>query len=482
MKPVRVALISSPLTEEERYGAFSGAGSSQPTFALVCLGAVAQQENADVFLLDASAKGLTVEETVEEVAAFSPDIVGISSTTAGIVASGDLARLIKKACPTVTTLIGGPHVTAIPNETLEEFGGFDIAVIGEGELTFGEILASQRDNGAINDTIPGTVVRRDGVIVMNVPRAPIESLDNLPLPAWGLLSGFPEAYRPSPMKIHRFPCATVVLARGCPNRCTFCDRSVFGNRIRSYSPDYVIAMIRDLQENYGVREILIEDDTFVISKQRVGELCQRLIDENIDISWSCLGRADRVKPDLLKLMKRAGCWHISYGVESGDPDILASVGKGERISHIVDAVKWSHDAGIRTKGFFMVGFPGETQESIRLTQKLALDLALDDISVMQLTPFPGSDIYRTAESQGTFDRDWRKMNILTTVFVPHCFTKESLEAARSSILKAFYFRPRIIMTKLVDIIKRPRLIPYMARSFVTLVNVIRSVGKDRSSE
>ena len=474
MKQLRVALISSPLTEEERYGAFSGAGSSQPTFALVCLGAVAQQENAEVFLLDAAATGLTVEAAAEEIAAFSPDIVGISSTTAGIVASGNLAQRMKKICPDVTTLIGGPHVTAIPQETLEEFPGFDIAVLGEGELTFREILVSLNDTGIIHDAIPGTALRRNGEFVMNVPRAPIENLDDLPMPAWGLLSGFPNGYRPSPMRIRRFPCATIVLARGCPNRCTFCDRSVFGNRIRSYSPGHVITMIRDLKENYGVQEILIEDDTFVISKKRVIELCQRLIDENIDISWSCLGRADRVTPDLLKLMKRAGCWHISYGVESGDPRILESVGKGERISHIVDAVKWSHEAGIRTKGFFMVGFPGETQESVKLTQQLALDLKLDDISVMQLTPFPGSEIYLTAESQGTFDRDWRKMNILTTVFVPHGFTKETLEAARSSILKAFYFRPRILMRKLIDIIKRPRLLPFMARSFVTLIKVTRS--------
>ena len=148
-------------------------------------------------------------------------------------------------------------------------------------------------------------------------------------------------------------------------------------------------MIEDLRYNYGVKEILIEDDTFVVDRKRVAEFCQRIIDGKIDITWSCLGRADRMTPELLRLMKRAGCWNIAYGIECGDETILKAMSKKLTIEpDTKQAVSWSKKAGLTTRGFFMVGFPGETHESMAATLDLATRLPLDDISVMQLTPFP----------------------------------------------------------------------------------------------
>jgi len=479
---VRVALVSSPLTLEERYGAFSGAGSNQPSFALVCLCAIALREGAKPLIVDACAGGHSVEETLREIIDFAPDIVGISSTTAGIVASGELASCIKRFNHQIITVIGGCHVSALPEETLSEFPGFDAAVTGEGELTFSEILAAVRKTGAVPETLSGAAVRRKDGILLNPPRPLIENLDELPFPAWGFLRGFPGAFHPSPARIKRFPCASVVLTRGCPSRCTFCDRSVFGNRVRAFSPAYAVAMIGDLRDNYGVREILIEDDTFIISDTRVKEFCERLISGKTDITWSCLGRADHVTPELLKLMRQAGCWHISYGIESGDRDILKSVGKRLDISQIEHAVRWSREAGLRTKGFFMVGFPGETMDSLRLTRKFAMKLPLDDISVMQLTPFPGSELYKSASLFGTFDRDWRRMNILETVFVPHGFTHTDMKKARAELLRSFYFRPGIMLKKLVETVVNPRLFIYIIGSFFALLKVLMTAGKERNGQ
>ncbi len=453
----KLALVSAPVSLEERYGALAGAASTEPSFALVMLAAVALREDAEVRIIEASARNLTVEETVDEIRSFAPDIVGLTATTVGIRAAGEVAAWIKAVNPNTLILVGGCHISALPIETMSAFPAFDLGVLGEGELTLTEILRHHRHDPVQPVGLAGTVERTTDEIRVNPPRPLIGNLDELPLPAWHLLPGFPKSFRPSPARIKRWPCASVVLTRGCPNRCTFCDRSVFGNRCRGYSPSYAVELLKDLRTRYGVREVLIEDDTFVIRRDTMQEFCERLISERVDVTWSCLGRADRVTPELLRLMKKAGCWHVSFGVESGDPEILRSVNKRLDVEEIREAVSWCRDAGLMTKGFFMIGFPGETRDSIEATRQLACALPLDDISVMQLTPFPGSDLYKTARQFGTFEEDWSRMNALNTVFIPKGFTREELDEARARMLRSFYLRPRVLARYAWRLLLRPRL-------------------------
>jgi len=433
-----------------------------------------------VTIVEASAGNLSLPETLKRILQSSPDLVGITATTSGICAAGELAQALKQSRSTRPILIGGCHVTALPEETLREFPAFDLAVIGEGETTFREILDAYSAQRITPTGLPGTVARKapDGIHI-NPPRPLISNLDELPLPAWSALPGFPRAFHPAPGRVRCRPCASVVLTRGCPNRCTFCDRSVFGHQCRSYSPDYAMRLLRDLRDHFGVREILIEDDTFVIRRPHVQEFCERLIAERLDLSWSCLGRADRVDLDLLRLMRKAGCWHISFGIESGNPDILHAVHKNLDIEQITRALGWCREAGLKSKGFFMVGFPGETPATLEETRALACALPLDDISVMQLTPFPGSDIYRTAEHYGTFEKNWRKMNALDAVFVPNGFTPETIEAARKKILRSFYGRPSILARHAWETVRHPGSAPSLFRGFGALLAMLfgrRSAG------
>jgi anaerobic magnesium-protoporphyrin IX monomethyl ester cyclase len=460
---VRLVLATAPVGSSERYGAFAGAGSTEPSFGLACLAAVAQQAGAAVTVVEASAQELSIDAALQRILAAEPDVVGFTATTSEVLRAAELAAALKVRRPAVLTVLGGCHVTALPADTLDACPAFDLAVIGEGEETLRELLDRVAGGEARPAAVAGTAVRAGGRIVVNPARAVMEDLDVLPLPAWSLLPGFPGAFRPSPGRIRRWPCASIVLTRGCPNTCVFCDRSVFGNRCRAYRPEYAVRLVRDLYERHGVRELLIEDDTFVIVKARVREFCERLIDARLDMSWSCLGRADRVDPDLLRLMRRAGCWHMSYGIESGDEAILAAMHKRLDLGQIRQAVTWSREAGLRTKGFFIVGFPGETPASLERTQRLALSLPLDDISVMQMTPFPGSELYRIAGEYGTVDRDWRRMNVLNTVFVPHGFTRADLERARSDLLRAFYRRPDVLWRQVAHVAAHPRLIPSTLR-------------------
>ena len=466
---VRLALVSAPITLLERYGDFVGAASTEPSFGLTTLAAAAREAGADVAIIEASAANLSVDAALQRVQAFSPHVVGFTATTAGVCAAAELAARLKAAAPATLTLVGGCHVTALPHETLTEFPGFDLVVYGEGEHTLVDILQRMRDGDAIPSGVPGTAERTSEGIRVNEPRALIADLDQLPLPAWDLLEGFPRLFRPSPARIKRMPCASIVLTRGCPNTCTFCDRSVFGNRCRSYSPAYAVRLLKDLRNNYGVKEILLEDDTFIIRKGNVQELCERLLADKVDITWSCLGRADRVDPDLLKLMRRAGCWHLSFGIENGDPDMLKAMNKNLDVAQIRQAVRWCREAGILTKGFFIVGFPGETEASVDASIRLARSMPLDDISVMQLTPFPGSAIYATAEAHGTFNKDWRRMNTLDTVFVPQGFTKEGLEQARSRMYRAFYLRPSAVLRYGLRIVRNPRILGDVLRGIKPLL-------------
>jgi anaerobic magnesium-protoporphyrin IX monomethyl ester cyclase len=473
---IRLALTSAPISLKERYGMFSGAANTEPSFGLVCLAAVAQRSGAEVMIVEASSQNLTVEQTTKLILEFEPDLVGITATTAGIFAAGALAQGLKEARPRIINLIGGCHATALPGETLLTFPGFDAAVIGEGEETLKDILHQMDEGDHQFRGMAGTAVREGEHVATNPPRPLIHELDELPLPAWSLLEGFPGKFRPSPARIKRWPCASIVLTRGCPNQCVFCDRSVFGNQCRAYSPAYALDLIKDLRYHYGVKEILIEDDTFIVSHRRVQAFCERIISEKVDITWSCLGRADRVSPELLSLMRKAGCWHISYGIESGDPAILMGMNKKLNIEQIKRAVVWSKKAGLYTKGFFMVGFPKESETSLSATMSLAKSLQLDDISVMQLTPFPGSQLYETAEQYGQFERDWRKMNTIDTVFVPHGFSKKDLEEARAKILGQFYLQPRVIWRQVKRIAQNPRVILGMFNGFLSFIKVTVSPG------
>lgn len=465
----RLVLASPPVTLDARYGKLAGAGSTEPSFGLVCLAAAARARGHEVAIVEASAQGLSMETAARRIVELHPTVLGLTATTSGIVAAAELAARVKSSSPRTLCLIGGCHATALPELTLTEFSAFDLAVVGEGERTLQEILSSPP--GQIPSGIPGTAERDDHRVRRNAARELIANLDDLPLPDWSLLEGFPSSFRPSPARIRRWPCASLVLTRGCPNSCTFCDRSVFGNRCRAYSPDYTLRLLKDLRHTHGVREVLIEDDTFTLSSARVRETCERMLAERLDLSWSCLGRADRVDLETLRLMHKAGCWHISFGIESGDETILRNVRKQLDTDRIRQALRWCRQAGIQTKGFFIVGLPGETADTLRKTAEFARSLPLDDITAMQFTPFPGSALYDEARKFGDFQQDWRKMNTLNTVFVPYGLTSADLEKASRRLFREFYLQPGILGRKTLHLLRNPGLTRHYMRGIAALMRL-----------
>lgn len=462
--PLKLLLATAPSLHVERYGALAGAGSSVPNLGLLLLAAAARSAGHEPQVLDAGASGLTAEEFMRRALAFSPDIVGLTTTTLEVGVAADIATELKRRLPGVCILIGGPHISAAPDETMRRFMGFDIAVLGEGEATLTELLAVIECGGEVS-SVRGLVVRQGDTLHHTGRRPYLADLDQLPPPAWDLLDGFPRNFSPPAFKTRKLSAASLVTSRGCPNHCIFCDRSVFGASCHGYSADYVIRMILELYHRYGVREISFEDDTFVTFKQRLVEICQRLIALKLDLSWSCLGRVNHVTADNLALMKRAGCWQISFGIESGSQEILKTIRKNVTIEQIRQALVLCHRAGILSKGFFIVGHPGETKETLRATIDFSLELPLNDISVNMLTPFPGTELYDRAAEFGRFDPDWSKMNMLNTVFVPHGLEQKDLEEAQKEMLRRFYLRPRVVGNYLGRLVQNPALCGSLLRGF-----------------
>ena len=472
-----IFLASAPYSLDERYGKLAPVGATLPHLGLLMLGAVLREADYTVRVVDASAQGLSYEQTLEETKKFKPHIIALTAVTPSLLKTVKLAEMMKKVFPAVPIVIGGPHFTAVPEQTLLDYPVFDYGVVGEGENTLKELVETLSADKTPLD-VSGVAFRENGKVIFGAPRPVIKDLDSLPFPAWDFLDEFPGHYHPALFKYKKLPSTQIISARGCPNKCIFCDTSVFSRQIRFHSSEYVLEMIAYLVKRFGVKEIIFEDDQFLIKRERVAEICEGLLKANWGISWCCSGRVNSVNDiELLKLMKRSGCWQVSYGIESGSQEILDFAKKGITTKQIVNAVRLTNEAGILSKGYFIFGLPQETEQSMRNTINFAKGISLNDMSAFILTPFPGSEMYDVAEKYGTIEKDFEKMNLLDVVYVPNGLSKEKLLDFQRRFMWEFYLRPRIIGNYIISVLKNPANLLNMLRAFKGFVEYSLGFGK-----
>ncbi|MBW2570230.1 MAG: cobalamin-dependent protein [Deltaproteobacteria bacterium] len=465
-----IFLANAPYFLEERYGKLARVGSTLPHMGLLMLGAVLRKSGHSVRLLDASALGLTYEETIEEIKKFRPEIIALTAVTPSIAKTVKLARIVKRIYPSIPIVIGGPHFTAVPDKTLKDYPVFDYGIIGEGEHTIVDLIETLAA-GRVPSAIPGVVIRKNGKIFFSPPREPVKNMDSLPFPAWDLLDGFPDSYHPALFKYKKLPATHIISSRGCPNKCIFCDTSVFSRRIRFHSPEYILELIDYLIKKFNIKEIVFEDDQFLLKKKRVEKICKGILKLKRNIAWSCSGRVNSVNDiALLKLMKHSGCWQINYGIESGNQKILDFAKKQITINQIKKAVKLTNKSGILSKGYFIFGLPYETEETMRNTIEFAKNIPLDDISIFMLTPFPGSEMYEIAKQHGKINKDFEKMNLLDVVYVPNGLSKKKLLYYQQQFMKKFYLRPRIIGNYIKRLLVNPLNVFNMTKAFSAFLN------------
>lgn len=448
-KQKKIILIHPPALKEKLYSHLKDAGSDLPPLGICYLAAKLRQHNYKVKLLDCQAEKLNINTAVKRVAEFKPHYIGISSYTPVFSTTNILAENLKAQLPHVPIIIGGGHITSLPNETMEKFSAFDIGVLQEGEETLINLLHALENNLPLKN-VKGIIYRQknngEQKVVKTAPQPFIKNLDSLPRPAWELLPYIPKYYSPPADSINRFPSASLITSRGCSGKCDFCNLTLFGNVVRSHSVDYVMMMINDLITRFNIKEIFFQDDTIFIHRNNLRELCERLIYGRYDLSWNCYGRVDYIKDndELLPLMKKAGCWQIAYGIETASQQILDNYQKKTTVKQIKRAVWQTHKAGIKVKGLFMLGNFLETKKTIEDTIKFIKSLPLSDFHMTYFTPFPGSKSYTLAKNYGKFNAQWENLDMFTVSFVPQGLTKKQLEYYFKKNYLIFYFRPKII--------------------------------------
>lgn len=473
MAKLHVALVNPPHSLEERYGAMKAAGNTMPSIGLLGMAAILRNEGFTVAVVDAPARGLSYSETLKETLAGAPQAVGMTAFTPSVFNAAKMAGLLKEQVPGLPVALGGPHSAAVPEETVKMFGCFDAIAIGEGEPIIAPLMKALAGRGDLSP-IPGLLFMADGKAKRTGPAALVKEMDSLPFPAWDLAPGFPGAYRPAAHTHRRLPSATMFTTRGCPEQCRFCDRSVFGNSIRGFSAGYVVNQMEALVRDWGIRDLIIYDDIFPLLKPRLLEICRLIRSRGLNLTWSCNSRVNFAEPEALAAMRGAGCWQIGYGIESGDQGILDIIGKRIKLEQVERAVRLTEEAGIRSKGFFIIGHPGETRATIRATIDFAKKLGLSDYQTCFFTPFPGTDIHREAAKYGTVVATWDKMNLLAPAFIPHGLTAGGLERLAARSYREFYLRPRIVWRYLSGIRSPYHVLQILRGGFALLSSLARA--------
>lgn len=434
-----------------------------PGIGTLVLAAVLREAGHRVHVVDGKRTGTPVDEVARDVLALEPTHVGLSATTISVHNAARIAAHVKAARPEVVVTIGGPHVSAIPERTLETFADIDYGVVGEGERSYPALIDRIAEGGDVRD-VPGLVFRDDAGVARANARAPYldgVELDQLPEPAWDLVPDFPLRFQPNVFNYRQTPVASLVTSRGCPFSCMFCDRSTSGRRGRFHSVEYVVAMCRRL-EAMGVRHILFYDDLFTVNRPRVVELCERFLAEGFRFTWSCNSHPNLLDEPTLALMKRAGCWQIAYGIESGSQRVLDVVKHEVRLPRMIETLARTRAAGIRVKGLMMMGHPTEGPDSLAETIAFLRHAPIDLVQITKFTPYPGTPAYPTIRQHGTFTEDWEAMNAMNWVFVPNGLTPEGLERALRDAYKAFYSRPDVLWGLVRTLAGEPRFLGRMA--------------------
>ena len=469
---IDILLIFPPCTLDDRYGSkkMKNIGGFLPPLGLAYLAAFIRENNFSVDIIDAATLGLTQDELIEEIRKKSPSVIGISTLTPNYHRAVGIGEKIREEFPKALTLIGGHHATLEPEKTLLENSSFDLLVFGEGEYTLLEVMQEYKkcgydrskllSNAQRLTLIKGISFRDNSVVKVNSHREFIEDLDTLPFPAWDLLPM--DRYIPLPNQYLRKPVVHMLVIRGCPFDCSFCScNAVFGRKIRKTSTSRVVESMKRAIKDYGAKEFSFWDDTITASKSWITELCNLIIDEKLDVTWTCLSRVDTISKEVLLLMKKAGCWNIFFGFESGNQQLLENINKRITPEQSKQVMQWTREAGIEVRASFMLALPGETPEMALETIKFAIELDPDYAQFCITTPYPGTKLFKEVDKYGTMHHKYSKYSLWHPVFIPHGY-KDAQEIAKMEkyAMRKFYFRLGYIFKKLRRIRSKEGIIRY----------------------
>jgi len=403
-----------------------------------------------VTVVDAQVEELSYSQLFEKITKLQPDVVGITTMTLTLIDVIKTVNLVKSISNKTTVVLGGPHVHLFPEETMN-LPGVDFLVLGEGEKTFKKLLDSIHDKDKLLN-IPGIVFSYDGEIVNTGASAVIENLDELPFPDRRLV---PYQKYNSLLAVGKVA-TSIFTSRGCPFKCTFCDRPHLGKNFRARSPENVVDEI-EICSNMGITDFLIYDDTFTVERQRVLDICEEINRRKLNVMFDIRSRVDTIDEQMIANLKSAGCQGIHYGIEAGTEKILKVLNKKISLKlakNIFDITKKNKIASL---AYFMIGNPEETIKDIRETFNVMKNLNPDYVHLTILTPFPGTQVYFDAMKSGIIARDvWRDFarNPDAKFIPPHWgqyFSREELNFLLTVGYRKFYLRPNYIFRRLLKL-------------------------------
>ena len=443
----RVLLINPPINIDKVYGNVADFSSVTAPVWACYIAALLRKEGYVVSILDAEAERLDIDTTVKKAIEWNPDLIGFSCMTSKIAYAYKVAKIIKMRMPDVSIIAGGAHISAIPDRTLDEFPDFDILVVGEGEITCKELI-SALNSGSDLKQVEGIAFKdKLGNKIHTLSRKRIKELDNLPSPAYDLLPELKTHYWPYFNNIQGYPAFSLISSRGCPHQCNFCDRKVFGNIFTKHSPKYFVNIIEDMINKYGIRYLVFDDDNILLDRKYLFGILDELFARKIRIPFTCESRVDTVDEEKLERLRDSGCKEIMYGIESGSPRILKLMNKGITVDQVRHAIKLTKKYKISALGYFMLGYPGETEQSMQETVDFIKELKLFDIAAQPFVPFPGTDIYKHAIQNGNLEEDWEKIgNFSEMAYTPHGLSKEMIAKYLNKCYGVCYNNMRTYLT------------------------------------
>ncbi len=431
------------------------------------ISAYMKSQGHDVSLYDPEIQGLSDEVMLDRIANEKPKLIGLSSATPSFSRAMRMATAIRRVSDAVI-VYGGVHASTFPEKVLEHNPQLDVTVVGEGEVTMTELATLVERGSHTSRTLSGAsgelgAVRglcfRDGATVRKtLPRPLFDDVDALPFPDRESLDM--DLYRATGHIGVSSRVANLISSRGCPARCTFCESFLtMGYRFREHSTEYVMREVRLLKERYGVEQLVFNDDTFTMNRDRAKAICRALIRERLDLQWFCFARVNCGRDtELMELMREAGCIHINLGVETGDPDVLKSIKKGTTLNLARTTFKKCRELGIKTSAGFIFGFPTDTPDTMERTIEFAIELDPDVAFFNVLVPFPGTEVWKDfpalhgREHDPTFWDGFKTASAggLPIIELPNV-SREELKRMVIRANRRFYLRPRFLWRQLTRI-------------------------------
>ncbi len=405
---------------------------------------------SEVWIYDAEING-DFDKMIQSIINFCPDVLFVNCTTPTIYDDLELAREIKIQMPYIFTAFFGTHATAMPEDIINknEYKFVDCVLIGDPEITAAEICENYAGKGkaGLNEIDGIAIYRSPGDVFYTNPRMQPADLDSLGLPSRDLLEN--HKYR---LSYNGKPFTIIQTSRGCHKRCSFCSSGMFSQKINFRSVSSVLSEIEETVKKYSIIDFMFLSDTFTASKKWVQELCEGIISRQLKIRWISNSRADSIDEATAKIMKKAGCWIVSLGIESASNEILEKANKEISIENVLNAVKVFKELKIKVIGYFIFGLPGETKESIRNTIRFSCNIPIDYAYFYTATPFPGTKFFEEAQKNGWLKTlDWRRYfhGESDVIEYENLSSDEILKAVREAY-KSFYFRPGKIINYIKD--------------------------------